>query len=65
MTQRGAAITLAIAIHVLAMLIGVWDLWASFTNQPEASISRIVAGWSKLYPALPLLVGFIAGHIWG
>jgi hypothetical protein len=65
MDSRIPALILAATLHILVIAICAWDLWASWSNKPEASVSRIVAAWSKQHPALPLAVGFLAGHIWG
>lgn len=61
--SMGTAHILAIALIILAALIGAWDVIQVSKKHPEYTVSNVLQGWSKDYPILPLTLGVILGHI--
>lgn len=56
-------IVLAVAVHVVLVLVAAWDLTAAATNHPEMSVSALTQRWAIENPVLPLAVGVIMGHL--
>lgn len=54
---------LAIALLVIMMLSGIWDVYAIAVNHPLDTVSRVLQDWSLKYPVLPMALGIILGHI--
>lgn len=54
---------LAVLLLATMFLAGVWDVWVTYHERPDETVSNILQGWSVLYPVLPLLVGILLGHI--
>jgi TRAP-type C4-dicarboxylate transport system permease small subunit len=54
-----------VALLLLAVIVsvGVYDVFAGTYFGQEWTVTTVVQGWSARYPALPLLVGFILGHL--
>lgn len=58
------------AQHILAVLLlgnlflaGIWDVCFLSLGRPEATVSKILQGWSLNFPILPLLIGVLLGHL--
>jgi hypothetical protein len=47
----------------LIVAVLVYDMWVATNGTPGDTISEVVLGASVRYPALPLLVGFVLGHL--
>jgi hypothetical protein len=56
-------IAFSLAMLFLAVAIGIWDIYATATEQPEAMVSRLLYSWSILYPILPFMIGVVIGHV--
>jgi len=41
----------------------VWDTYAAYTTPQLSSVSEIIQDWSRRFPALPLIVGLVLGHL--
>lgn len=54
---------LAIALLVILFVVGIWDIYASYWIGSGNTVSYLIQSWSLQFPALPLLVGFLLGHL--
>jgi hypothetical protein len=54
---------LAVAFHLLALIVGVYDAYAIWYLSEAETVSYWIRRWSHDAPALPLLVGFVMGHL--
>jgi hypothetical protein len=50
-------------IVALIVSVLVYDMWMATNGTAGDTISEVVLGASVRYPALPLLVGFVLGHL--
>ena len=50
-------------IVLAVVLIIAYDVFAYASGGVEATISRVVLGWSRSNPIIPFGVGVIAGHL--
>jgi hypothetical protein len=54
---------LAIGLAVNLALVGLVDVWLITVHGPQASITALVHEVSQRWPAIPLVVGLIMGHL--
>lgn len=52
-----------IVVGLLVVLIAVYDVWIILKKGKQESISAYIIRWSKQYPSIPFLIGFVAGHL--
>ena len=52
-----------VAFWIIANLaaVGVYDVVAGTTGLP--TVSEVIQGWSRTWPALPLGIGLLIGHL--
>jgi hypothetical protein len=43
--------------------IAIFDFYIIFSEGATESISAYIIRWSKEYPSIPFLTGFVAGHL--
>jgi hypothetical protein len=55
----------AMVLLLIFVLIGVWDIAVSYFHAEDYTVSNIMRVWSKQYPAIPLAIGYLLGHIFG
>lgn len=64
--MQGRKITIGFLISALIFTI-VYDVWIDRTYGVDATISRVIAGWSEASPAFRILfvfgLGFLTGHL--
>lgn len=60
--SRGLHIT-RIAVVVVVLLVGVYDLIALTAWGVEATVSRVLLGGGAVVPAIPFAIGFVMGHL--
>lgn len=53
---------LAGLLLVVALAIGAWDIYVTARGETDATVSRTLWDWGRLYPILPLAIGVILGH---
>jgi len=57
-------LTFIIFITWLAILL-IWDLYLYLDSKPRNSITQVTIDYSKKYPIIPFLWGFLIGHFYG
>jgi hypothetical protein len=62
---RPTAVGIALALHGLVFIIALFDIWAIWKYGPASTVSAVVTEWARSYPALPFLIGFLMGHLFG
>jgi len=60
---NGTGFWLAIAMLIVMALIGIYDLYALWYMPPDQTVSYHLRTWSVAFPGLPLLIGFVLGHL--
>lgn len=50
-------------ILAIVILIAAYDVFAIAKGGTEASISYVLIGWSKEFPAFTFTMGFTMGHL--
>lgn len=58
-----ASFVLALVILANCLIIAIWDIWVWYAMPPGHSVSSVLWAWSTRFPALPLAVGFLLGHL--
>jgi hypothetical protein len=53
----------AVGLAVLAMLVSVVDVWLYFAHGEAATVSAVIREVAHRYPAVPLAVGLLLGHL--
>jgi len=56
-----SAVAALLLVSFMAVL--VWDTYAAYTTPQLSSVSEIIQDWSRRFPALPLIVGLVLGHL--
>lgn len=54
---------LALAMLMLALVIGVWDVTVMHMQRPDDTVSRFLWDLSRGWPIVPFLLGILFGHI--
>jgi hypothetical protein len=52
-----------VLLPILALLVIAYDVVAYLRGGVQATISRVVLGWSAAAPLLPFGVGVLCGHL--
>lgn len=52
-----------IFIIFLVAAIAVFDVWVIIKKGKQESISAYIIRWSKQYPSIPFLLGYVMGHL--
>lgn len=52
-----------IFIAVIVLAIAIFDFWVIAKKGKQESISAYIIRWSKQYPSIPFLLGFVCGHL--
>jgi TctA family transporter len=52
-----------IFIFLIIAAIAIFDVWVIIKKGKQQSISAYIIRWSKQYPSIPFLIGFVAGHL--
>lgn len=47
----------------LVLIVAVFDFWVIYKKGKYFSISAYIIRWSKKYPSIPFLIGFLCGHL--
>lgn len=52
-------------IFILFMVVSitVFDFYIVFAEGAQESISAYIIRWSKEFPSIPFLIGFVCGHL--
>jgi hypothetical protein len=53
----------ALCLALLLAVVGCLDAWLGVVYGPEATVSSVVRAASVRYPAIPLAVGLLVGHL--
>ena len=61
-TSAGTMAT-ALFLIIALVIVGLWDLYAGWWTPPQSSVSAVIQEWSRRYPALPLAIGILLGHL--
>lgn len=48
---------------MLAIAIGVWDIWVVSSGRQDMTVSSVLHDWSLRHPILPLTLGILLGHV--
>lgn len=56
-------VSLAVLLHIIVVVIMVWDMVALAMHRPDHTISSIVRDWSYSAPILPFAIGMVIGHL--
>ena len=56
-------LVLALALLGLTVTIGVWDVYAIFSDPARETVSSIVYAWGREFPPLVIFIGFLLGHL--
>jgi len=54
---------LAITMLIVIASVGAYDLYALWYLPPDTTVSYYLRTWSVTFPGLPLLIGFVLGHL--
>ena len=54
---------IAVALMIVALAAGMYDVWALFSNGGTRTISAVMQLWAGQYPMLPFAFGVLAGHL--
>ena len=52
-----------IFIILTVVTIAAYDVWVILRHGKQQSISAYIIRWSRQYPSIPFLIGFVAGHL--
>jgi amino acid permease len=47
----------------LAVMLGLYDIYTAYAHGGTSTISWVLYTQSQNYPVIPLVVGFVMGHI--
>lgn len=56
-------IWLAVGLLVSALIVGVWDIYATARGEPGNTVSATLYDWAVQFPVLPFALGVITGHL--
>ena len=51
-------------VVAVTLLLIAYDVAALAIGGVDATISRVVLGWSRENPIIPFAVGVVCGHLW-
>lgn len=54
---------LALCLLTMMMIVGMWDIYAYATNDPEGTVSNIIGTWGEQFPMLSVAIGVLVGHL--
>lgn len=58
-------VVLLATLHLLVVIVFVWDVWMMATGHAADTVSSILKDWSQRYPELLLPVGYLLCHLFG
>lgn len=56
-------IFLVLVFLTVHLCIIIWDVWVSAVGKEGETISFVMLEWSRLFPGLVLVIGFVLGHL--
>lgn len=54
---------LAVSLLTIIFFAGIWDVYVTFAQFPEATVSEIIQSWALRFPIIPFLAGLLLGHL--
>jgi len=63
MQANGTGFYLAITMLVVLAAVGLYDLYALWHLDTQDTVSHHMRAWSVAFPGLPMLIGFVLGHL--
>ena len=61
--KMSLAASIALALLALHLVVGAWDIYATFWLPPGSTVSWVLQGWCRHWPVLPFAMGVLAGHL--
>lgn len=56
-------VLMGLAIHMLVMMVVVYDIWALTYHDETWTVTYIIQDWSRDHPVLPFITGMVMGHL--
>ena len=60
--MKGSA-ALAIAFLAVCFAVGVYDVYVTYLQGSDETVSTVLGRWGAQFPVLPLMIGLVLGHV--
>ena len=57
------AIVLSVSLLVMHTLVAAYDIYAAYFLPTGSTVSAVLQEWAIKFPAMPLVIGFVLGHL--